>query len=200
VSAQPKTELQDYYSLLNVAPNATPLEIRRAFRALARRLHPDVNPAPDAAERFAAIARAHDTLSDPERRRAYDLARSRPDGSASRAEWTGPSMAQMARHDLHGEPRADPGVATDPAVRGLDIWQTVQLTLREAAFGTDKTVEIPRHEICVQCRGSGAAPGAAVRQCGRCHGTGRGTQRGSAMSTWSSPFRYASLLPWKTAR
>jgi len=180
VSAQQKTQAHDYYSVLNVTPTATPLEIRRAFRELARRLHPDVNPAADAAERFAAIARAYDTLSDPERRRAYDLSRSRPAGPSSRAEWKGPSMAQMARHDLHGERRPDPAVPADPAVRGLDIWQTVQLTLREAAFGTDKSIEIPRHETCVQCRGSGAAPGAAVRQCGRCHGTGRGPQRGTA--------------------
>jgi molecular chaperone DnaJ len=180
VSTQQKTELQDYYGLLHVAPDATHLEIRRAFRGLARRLHPDVNPAADAAERFAAIARAYDTLSDPERRRAYDLARSRPGGSVSSAEWKGPSMAQMARHDLHGKRRVDPGVPTDPSVRGLDIWQTVHLTLREAAFGTEKSIEIPRHDVCVQCRGSGAAPGAAVRQCGRCHGTGRGAQRGTA--------------------
>src|SRR5579871_2356577 len=78
VSVQQKTERQDYYSLLNVAPNATPLDIRRAYRELARRLHPDVNPSADAHERFAAVARAYDTLSDPERRRAYDLSRSRP--------------------------------------------------------------------------------------------------------------------------
>ena len=67
----------------------------------------------------------------------------------------------------------------EPSVRGLDVHQTVRLSLREAAFGVDKTIAVPRREVCPTCRGTGAAAGAAVRQCGRCHGTGRGHERGT---------------------
>ena len=160
----------DYYATLGIAPTASPAEIRRAYRERARRLHPDVNRAPDAAARFAALTEAYETLADPARRRAYDLVRT---GVADRAAWNGTGVHGTARRNGHTPPPAE------PSVRGLDVHQTVRLSLREAAFGVDKTIAVSRREVCPTCRGTGAAPGAAVRQCGRCHGTGRGHERGT---------------------
>ncbi len=171
----------DYYATLGVAPSATSAEIRHAYREKARRLHPDVNESPDAAEAFAALAKAHDVLADPGRRRAYDLSRrdgARAAGAAGTsrggsgaATWAGGGVPEAARR------RGEPFPPLEPSLRGPDIQQTVHLSLREAAFGTDKTVTVPRYEVCVTCRGTGAAPNATVRQCPRCHGTGRGPHR-----------------------
>lgn len=167
----------DCYDVLGVAPTASSVEIRRAYRERARRLHPDVNRAADAAERFAALAEAYDTLSDPMRRRAYDLSRSAGTantGSSRPAAWASAGVPEVARQNGH----RGPAMPVEPSLRGPDVWQTVRLSLREAAFGTNRTIEVPRREVCVRCRGTGAAPGGTVRHCGRCHGTGRGPRTG----------------------
>lgn len=173
MSAQTRGAAPDLYEILGVSSTASQTEIRQAYRVIARRLHPDVNRAPDAAERFAAAAAAYDTLSDWARRRAYDLVRSAPALSA-------PTISGAQRHDsgLNGRSRYDPPV--DPALRGMDVIVTVRLTLRESAFGVEKSVEAPRREPCARCGGTGAAPAASSHQCGRCHGTGRGARPGAA--------------------
>jgi molecular chaperone DnaJ len=171
MSSRTRPAPKDYYALLGVPPTASPAELRRAYRQRARRLHPDVNRAPDAAARFAALTEAYETLSDPARRAAYDAVRT---GMADRAAWNGTGTHGVARRNGHSA-AAPPA---EPSVRGLDVHQTVRLSLREAAFGVDKTIAVPRREVCPTCRGTGAAPGATVRQCGRCHGTGRGHERG----------------------
>jgi len=173
MSTRTKSAPADYYTLLGVAPDADDRQVRRAYRELARRLHPDVNKAPDAAERFAALAEAYAVLSDPDRRRAYDLSRHAP------PSWGGsgsgiPDAARQSRQ-VHYANTVPPA---EPSLRGLDVEQTVRLTLREAAFGTNKTVTVARRDVCQMCRGSGAAPDAVARQCPRCHGTGRGPHRG----------------------
>src|SRR5437764_9418001 len=86
MSSRTRQAPADYYATLGLAPTASPAEIRRAYRERARRLHPDVNHAPDAAARFAALTEAYETLADPPRRRAYDLVRT---GVADRAAWGG---------------------------------------------------------------------------------------------------------------
>jgi molecular chaperone DnaJ len=170
MSSRTRQAPADYYAILGLAPSASPAEIRRAYRELARRLHPDINRAPDAAARFATLAEAYETLADPARRRAYDLVRT---GVADRAAWNGTGVRGAAGRNGHSS-AAPPA---EPSVRGLDVHQTVRLSLREAAFGVDKAIAVPRREVCPTCRGMGAAAGAAVRHCGRCHGTGRGHER-----------------------
>lgn len=164
----------DCYDVLGVAPTASSAEIRRAYRERARRLHPDINQAADAAERFAALTEAYDTLCDPARRRAYDASRSAGTGRGRTAAWAGAGVPEAAQQNGH----RGAAMPVEPSLRGPDVWQTVRLSLREAAFGTNRTIEVPRREACVKCRGTGAAPTGTVRQCGRCHGTGRGTRAG----------------------
>ncbi len=173
MSTRTRSAPVDYYTLLGVAPDADENGVRRAYRALARRLHPDVNKAPDAAERFAALAEAYTVLSDPDRRRAYDLSRHAP------PSWGGSSggIPDAARQSRQGR-YANTVPPAEPSLRGLDVEQDVRLTLREAAFGTKKTVTVARRDVCQVCHGSGAAAGAVARQCPRCHGTGRGQHRG----------------------
>lgn len=158
----------DYYTLLGVSPTADEREIRHAYREHARHLHPDVNKEPDAAERFSILASAYAVLSDPARRRAYDVTR------------TGaPVQDALAPEMKPHSPRGTAAVPRDePSLRGLDVEQTVTLTLREAAFGVDKNIIVARRAVCGLCHGDGAAPGAVVQQCPRCHGTGRDRRPG----------------------
>src|SRR5438874_6234770 len=121
MSSRTRQAPPDYYAILGLATTASPAEIRRAYRERARRLHPDVNRAPDAAARFAALTEAYDTLSDPARRHAYDLVRT---GVADRAAWGGTSVPRAAGRNGHSG-AAPP---TEPSVRGLDVHQTVRLS------------------------------------------------------------------------
>jgi molecular chaperone DnaJ len=143
------------YDALGVAPTAESDEIRRAFRSLARLLHPDVNTARDAAQQFAAVAHAHAVLSDPARRRAYDATRRAPPGVRVRRPVD-----------------ARPAFAGRGALRGADVAVTVRLSLREAAFGSEPRVEVPRREVCAICLGRGAPEDGASERCPVCNGTG----------------------------
>ena len=147
--------------MLGVAPNADPGEVRSAYRSLARLLHPDFNPSQAAAERFVEVAQAYAILSDPERRRAYDAARRPPPGVSVRS----PDMGRTI------------GVSRG-ALRGADVDLDVSLSLREAAFGADVRVQVPRREVCAVCLGRGAAEGGTSLRCAVCNGTG-GTRQGA---------------------
>src|SRR2546423_5529093 len=124
MSSRTRQAPADYYATLGLAPTASPAEIRRAYRERARRLHPDVNRAPDAAARFAALTEAYETLSDPAHRHAYDRARQ---GVSGRAAWSQAVLPDVARRNGHSG-AAPPA---EPSLRGLDVHQTVRLSLRE---------------------------------------------------------------------
>jgi molecular chaperone DnaJ len=143
------------YDVLGIAPNADADEVRRAYRSLARLLHPDVNTAPDAAARFAQISHAYAVLSDPGQRRVYDAGR-RP-----------LSRAQVRTPSPHGAAAVAPGV-----LRGADVEAEVQLSLREAAFGVERSVRVERREVCAICVGNGAAKGGTSSRCPACLGSG----------------------------
>ncbi len=181
----PVTETKrDYYEVLGVDRSATRDEIKRAYRQLALKYHPDRNKSPDAAERFREIAEAYAVLSDDAKRREYDAS-----GHAGiRERWTPEDLMREFHFgdffggrfdDLSGifgdfwGRRAHPGPG---ATRGLDLRYDLDLTLEEAAKGGEREIEVTRSETCASCGGSGAQPGTKPKPCRECGGTGQKQQ------------------------
>ncbi|HXF94399.1 MAG TPA: molecular chaperone DnaJ [Nitrospiraceae bacterium] len=181
----PVTETKrDYYEVLGVDRSATRDEIKRAYRQLALKYHPDRNKSPDAAERFREIAEAYAVLSDDAKRREYDAS-----GHAGiRERWTPEDLMREFHFgdffggrfddlseifgDFWGR-RAHPGPG---ATRGLDLRYDLDLTLEEAAKGGEWEIEVTRSETCTSCGGSGAQPGTKPKPCRECGGTGQKQQ------------------------
>ncbi len=164
-------EKRDYYEVLGVSRDASPDDIKRAFRSLARRYHPDVNKDPDAEARFKEINEAYDVLSDEERRRTYD--RFGHDGLNGSASAGAPDFGGFTDiFDMFFGTRSGPFHPAATAVRGDDLRQDVEITLEEAAAGINKRIRYTHLETCDICDGHGAAPGSRAQVCPVCRGTG----------------------------
>ena len=167
------TTEQDYYELLGVPRDAGHDEIKRAFRQLARELHPDVSEAPDADLRFRAVAEAYEVLSDPERRRAYDRfghAGVRGSGFAPMDADFGSLSDVFAA--FFGEALFGGGGGPRPA-RGPDVATRVEIDLVDAVRGTTVETSVRAARSCAPCGGTGAAPGTSPTRCPGCGGAGR---------------------------
>ncbi len=171
---------RDYYEVLGVARDASPEEIKRAYRRLAVKYHPDRNPDdPEAEERFKEAAEAYAVLSDPEKRAAYDRYGHAGLGDQPFADVSPDIFMDFA--DILGEMFGLGDMfgfrtrrASGPRPRqGRDMVFTLHLTLEEAATGVERTLRIPRRETCGECGGSGVAPGSAPVTCPACGGRGR---------------------------
>ena len=172
----------DYYELLGVAPTASEEEMKRAYRRLARELHPDANPDdPTAEERFKQVTVAYDTLRDPERRRRYDMFG--PDGVRAGggdadpfANFAGAGLGDIFEAFFGGGGGgfggARGGGGRARVVRGNDLEATLQLEFEEAVFGAQREVSLRAPTICSTCEGTGAAPGTAPSRCSICGGSG----------------------------
>ena len=161
----------DYYEILGVSTQATDDEIKRAYRALARRYHPDSHPDdPDAIERFKEISRAYETLRDPERRRRYDVfgadGAGAPGGGAPGDVGLGDLFDAFFGGDAFGR-RGPAGPA-----RGADAEVRLDLNLAEAAFGVTHKIEAVLPVECERCDGSGCEPGTHPARCDVCGGAG----------------------------
>jgi molecular chaperone DnaJ len=180
--------MPDHYEALGVSRDATQEEIRRAYRKLARQLHPDANPGdPQAEERFKEVSRAYEVLSDPERRRRYDLFGEERVGAAGFTDFGGISDLFSAFFGGGGASARRTGPA-----RGADVLAEVELTLEEAASGVERDVRVTTLVECDACEGSGAAAGTHPSRCRECGGTGelRQVQRtflGSVMTSTTCP-------------
>jgi len=164
---------RDLYETLGVSRSATPEEIKRAFRQLAREHHPDVNQDPQADERFKEINEAYQVLSDPERRVVYD--RTGRTGSNTRdAGGFGPFGASPFEDifDMFFGRERPAGGEPGPE-RGSDLRITLEVTLEEAAHGADKVIQVTREETCPVCFGTGAEKGSTPETCPTCHGAGQ---------------------------
>jgi molecular chaperone DnaJ len=162
----------DLYVVLGVARNASDDEIKRAYRELARRYHPDSNPDPQAEERFKEISVAYETLRDPERRRRYDVfgqtgAGRGGGGGGAEAFGFGDIFDAFFGGDPFGARRGPNGPA-----RGADAEVVVELSLRDAVFGVTHTIEASLPVTCARCEGSGCEPGTHPSRCDVCGGTG----------------------------
>jgi molecular chaperone DnaJ len=167
----------DYYGILGVRRDAGPEEIKKAYRRLARELHPDVNPDPHLQERFKEVTQAYEVLSDPEKRQMYDLG---ADPYASRAGAPGGfGAAGFPFSDLmdafFGGGAAPRGPRTR-ARRGRNATIRVDLDLSECAFGTTRDLVVDTAVVCPTCSGQGTAPGTHPVTCDVCNGRGEVSQ------------------------
>ncbi len=170
---------RDYYEVLGVDKNATQDEIKKAYRSLAKKYHPDVSTDPNATEKFAEIQVAYDCLSDPEKRSNYDnYGTEDPTNGFGGSGFNGSTSGfggfggfEDIFSSFFGGGRSTRG--STGATRGKDIIVDVTLTFEEAAFGVKKPINISRYEECENCHGSGAETPNDVTTCPKCHGTGR---------------------------
>jgi len=161
----------DYYELLGVSRHAGDDEIKRAFRKAARECHPDYHPDdPEAEARFKSLSVAYETLSDPERRRRYDMfgPEGAPGGPRGGSDAGG--FGDLFDVFFGGDPFGTRRGAGPP--RGEDAETLVELTLHEAAFGTTQEIEVTLPGPCDRCGGSGCEPGTHPERCPECGGTG----------------------------
>jgi molecular chaperone DnaJ len=172
----------DYYQVLGVDKNASPDEIKRAYRRMAIKYHPDKNPGNKEAEaKFKECAEAYEVLSDPQKRKQYD--------QYGHEGLRGTGMHDFSRMDVEdifsmfgfddffgsvfgGGGHRGAGRRGGP-VRGYDLETSVELTLDEVAHGTEKTIEFTRQDRCPECSGTGAAPGTQPTRCPLCGGSGQ---------------------------
>ena len=166
----------DYYDVLGVSRGATEQEIKKAFRRLARELHPDVNAHdPDAEAKFKQAAEAYEVLSDPERRRIYDRygfegLDSR--GYAPSAQGFG-SFADIFDAFFGGDPFGFGAARPGRAVQGGDVAVSVEIDLADVAAGTSAEVAYDAVTRCERCHGNRAEPGTPIETCDRCGGSGQ---------------------------
>ncbi len=172
-------EKRDYYEVLGVQKGANKDQIKDAYRKLALQYHPDRNKAPDAEEKFKEISEAYAVLSDDQKRAQYDqLGHAGFDQRYTSEDiFRGADFDSIFRDmgfgDLFRTIFGGGFGGYEERNRGQDIAFDLEISLEEAAKGTEREIEIPRTERCDVCGGSGAAPGTQARVCPRCGGAGR---------------------------
>src|SRR5918911_830336 len=177
----------DYYKILGVGKNASEEEIKKAYRRLARRYHPDRNSGDKKAEeRFKEVSQAHDVLSDPEKRKAYDRGTGPfgfnvPGGGFAPGSFSGGSFGGVGDilSNLFGSGAGAGGGAGRGGVRGgraqargRDLETEVSLTFDQAVEGAQVSLTVPTSQPCPTCRGTGAKPGTSPKVCPVCGGRG----------------------------
>lgn len=172
---------RDYYEVLGVAKDADEATIKKAYRQLAKKYHPDVNPGDkDAEEKFKEVNEAYQTLSDPQKRASYD--QFGPDGP--QAGFGGGGFGGFSGFDGAGFGGFEDifssffgggagGARANGPIPGDDLRYDLTISFEEAAKGCEKEINLVRDEVCPTCNGSGAKPGSKVDTCPNCHGTGQ---------------------------
>lgn len=166
---------RDYYEVLGVSKTATEEEIKRAYRTLAKKYHPDISTEPNAAEKFKEVQEAYEVLSDPTKREQYNqFGHEGPQMGGSGFDFGGfggfggfedilSSVFGGARSSSNGKTQT----------RGADLRTSITLTFEEAAFGTEKEITINKYDTCSACAGLGAESRNDISTCPKCRGRGR---------------------------
>ncbi len=186
--------MADYYGALGVAPGASDEEIKKAYRKLARQLHPDVNPDPEAQERFKAVTAAYEVLSDPQKRQIVDLGGD-PLSSGPGSAGNPFSQGFGGLGDIMDAFFGGGGGARGPRSRvrqGSDALLRIECELAETVFGTERELTVETAVVCSTCTGQGAAPGTHPSMCDTCQGRGEVQQvqrsfLGQVMTTRACP-------------
>ncbi len=193
---------KDYYEVLGVARTATDKEIKSAYRKLARKSHPDVNPGDkQAEERFKDIQEAYEVLSDPEKRKQYDAFGSNwqfagngggpnagtgyhtgggaPGGAGGfDFNFGGADLGDLFGNLFRGGAGGGPATGRRASARGEDLQYEIEITLEEAYSGGERRLSITAPDTCPTCHGTGAEPGSRTESCPQCSGSGRGMSWG----------------------
>src|SRR5437763_10002665 len=164
---------RDLYEILGIERDANDEDIRKAYRRLARELHPDVNAEPRSEERFKEVAGAYEILSDPEKRARYDAFGAGGPGGQPFGDISDIFEMFFGQAGFGGIGSRRPGPRTRTR-RGENVGVRIGLSFQEAAFGVRRDVELERLVVCDRCLGNGAEPGTAPIACRTCGGAGEG--------------------------
>ncbi len=190
---------RDYYEVLGVDKNADEAAIKKAYRTLAKKYHPDANPGDEEAEKkFKEASEAYAILSDPEKKRQYD--------QYGHAAFEGGGAGGFGGFDFNGADFGDifgdifgdffgggrRGRTSNGPMKGANIRTSVRITFEEAVFGVDKEVELTLKDECTTCHGSGAKPGTTAETCSKCGGKGQVVY---SQQTFFGPVRNVQTCP-----
>lgn len=195
-------EKEDFYDLLGVSRDASKDEIKKAYRKLSKKYHPDISDDPNAEEKFKQVSEAYEVLSDDQKRAAYDQyghASTDPNfgaGGGFGGGFGGQGFGGGGFEDIFdqffrgggGRRRRDPNAPR----QGEDLQYVMDLEFEEAIFGKETKINYNREEECNTCGGNGAKPGTSPQTCSRCHGSGsvnaeRNTPFGRVMTQQACP-------------
>ena len=166
---------RDYYEVLGLQKGASDDEIKRAYRTLAKKYHPDLNKEPGAEEKFKEVNEAYETLSDPQKKARYDQygfddpTQGFGNAGASGAGFGGFGGFEDIINQFFGGGRRQ---SNGPS-QGADVEKTLNITFEEAVFGCKKRIRVTVDDECISCGGSGAASRSDIKTCQRCGGRGR---------------------------
>ena len=170
---------RDYYEVLGIDRNADEAAIKKAYRALAKKYHPDMNPGDAEAEKkFKEASEAYAILSDPEKKRQYDQyghAAFEQGGGAGGFDFSGADFGDIFGDifgDFFGGGRSRGGRSNGP-MKGANVRASVRITFEEAVFGVEKELEVTLKDECTHCHGTGAKPGTSPETCPKCGGKGQ---------------------------
>lgn len=175
---------RDYYEVLGVPKDADEAALKKAYRVLAKKYHPDANPGDKEAEaKFKEASEAYSVLSDPEKRRKYDqFGHAAFEGGAGGAggyggfDFNGADMGDIFGDifgDFFGGGRSAYGRSSNGPMRGANLRTGVRITFEEAIFGCEKEIELTLKDECPKCHGTGAKPGTSPVTCPKCNGKGK---------------------------